>query len=122
MAKAEQNKMVSEVEVQEYQLLYPLLMALQTEMKEFSKKKQDGVLNKLKVTMVNNILKRIRSLLKKEPTSQFITLLDDETLPTNSDVVLILAQCASVMQQFQIRYYRKDTCDIFSRWHTKENP
>jgi len=116
MAKAGPPNGISEAEVQEYELLNPLLSSLLTEMKELSKKKQDGVLNKLKVTMVNNILERIRGLLEKEPTSQFIPLLDDETLPTNSDVVLILAQFQSAMDQYRSRYHRD------YRWHTQENP
>jgi hypothetical protein len=40
-------------DVEEYSLLYPLLDSLLTEIKELSKKKQDGVLNEMKVKMAN---------------------------------------------------------------------
>ncbi len=122
MAKARQSNVISEAEAEEYELLNPLLRSLLTEMKELSKKKQDGVVNKLKVTIVNKILERIRGLLEKEPTSRFIALLDDETLPTNSDVVLILAQFKAAMDQYHSEYYWYDQIDHQERWHTKENP
>lgn len=79
-------------------------------------------LNKLKVTMVNRILAQIKELLEDEPTIQFMDLLDDETLPTNSDAVLILAQFRAAIDQYKERYYRYDSTIYETRWFTKENP
>jgi hypothetical protein len=41
-----------------------------------------------------------------EPTTQFLELLDDEILPTNSDAVLVLAKFQAAMAHFYNKYYR----------------
>lgn len=78
--------------VAKFGMLSPLLSAILDEMREFSKKKQDEVLNKLKVNMINKILIQVKEVLTDEPASVFLELLDDAILPTNSDAVLIIAQ------------------------------
>ena len=90
--------------VDQYELLVPMLRALLAEMKELSKKKQDGVLNKLKVEMINRVLSQVQDLLTDEPTIAFLDLLDDDNLPTNSDAVLIFSQYESAMKQFYDKY------------------
>ena len=72
--------------------------------------------------MINNILERFKDILADEPTIQFLDLLDDETLPSNSDCVLILAQYRSALSQFKSKYYYKDALSYEYEWHTKENP
>jgi hypothetical protein len=108
--------------VAEYQLLKPLFQSFHHEMVELSKKKPDGLLNKLKVSMINKVLIRIKALLSKEPTNEFVNPLDDESLPTNSYAVIILSQFESAMRQFHSKYYRKDRLDKDHRWHTRDNP
>lgn len=122
MVKVKDQAAISENDVRKYEMLNPLLNSMLGEMKELSKKKQDGFLNKLKVSMINKILTQIKILLSTEPTSEFISLLDEDSLPTNSDVVLILSQYQSAMNQYRGKYYRRDTDEATSRWHTKENP
>jgi len=85
----------------EYNLLKPLLHSIYSEMKVMSSRKQDGILNESKVTVINKILSRIKVLLKKEPTNDFLELLDLESLPSNSDAVLILVQFESAIEQFR---------------------
>lgn len=105
-----------------YEIVSHMLDGVYKEVKELSKKKQDNVLNKLKVTMVNRILGQIKELLEDEPTIQFMDLLDDETLPTNSDTVLILTQFRAAMDHYKKRYCRYDDKILETRWFTKENP
>ncbi len=105
--------------VSKFQLLYPMLNSIYTEIKELSKKKQDDTLNKLKVRMINKILKQIKELLDSEPAAEFIDLLDDATLPTNSDAVLTLAQFKTAMGQFSSKYYYYDEAILEDRWYTK---
>lgn len=107
---------------EKFEMLSPMLEAVFIEIQNLSKKKQNDPLNKLKVKMVNKILDEFKEILADEPTIQFLDLLDDQTLPSNSDCVLILAQYRSALSQFKSKYYQ---CDILSseyRWHTKENP
>lgn len=89
--------------VGKYEMLYPLLMTLRTEIKELSKKKPDGTMNKLKVQMVNKILSQAKELLSSEPEVQFLEILDDETLPSYSDSLLITSQYITVMDTFRRR-------------------
>ena len=109
------------VQTEKYELLYPLLKSILFEVKELSKKKQDEPLNKLKVRMVNKILSQIKTdVLNDDPSREFLDRLDDETLPTNSDAVLIIAQYDAAMAQFHAKYHGWDGSD--HRWFTKENP
>ena len=121
MVKKEINPLLpSQAQVEKYEISYPVLAKVLSEVKELSKKKQDAVLNKLKVKMVNRILEEIRTFLANQPTAKFLDLLDDETLPTNSDTVLILAQYQAAMDVFYHEYYVWDGVD--HRWLTKEKP
>lgn len=122
MSKQKDANVIDPGKVQKYDLLSPLLHSLYEEMKELSAKKQDLVLNKVKVTMINRILRQIKDLLDKQPTLEFVDLLDEETLPSNSDAVLVLSQFRSAMRQFHERYHRKDHGETWARWHTTENP
>jgi hypothetical protein len=95
----------SEQDVADYKMLSQQLDSLFEEMKEFSKKKPDEFINKVKVKIINRVLEKIKTILSHEPTLEFLDLLDEDTLPTNSDVVLILGQFNSAIVQFRIKYY-----------------
>lgn len=89
---------------EKYKILNEILLSVFNEMKDFTKKKQDEVLNELKVKKINQLLKDIKDLLSKEPSSHYLDLLDNETLPTNSDAVLILSQYYALMLIFNRKY------------------
>lgn len=112
----------SEEKVEKFQMLSGLLDSIFEEMKEFSKKKPDELLNQLKVTMINKVLKQIKEVLSSEPTSEFLELLDDATLPSNSDAVLIIGQFRSAIGQFRNKFYVYDEDLEEGRWMTQENP
>lgn len=123
MAKKQVNKTLpSDAEIVKYEMLEKLLDASFIEMKEFSKKKPDELLNKFKVTSLNRILGPIKELLKSEPTISFLDLLDEDTIPSYSDSILIIAQFQSAMSQFKRNYYGPTTKYGNHRWFTKENP
>ena len=115
-----QPKLPSNAQVENYEILVPVLDKLFIEIKELSKKKQNEVLNELKVKMINRILREIKTILVGQPTAKYLDLLDDEALPTNSDTVLILAQFQASMEAFHGKYYGFDGID--HRWFTRENP
>jgi hypothetical protein len=110
----------TEQNVTAFDMLHPLVVKLADELRDLSKKKQDGLLNELKVKMVNRLLSQVKEILKSEATSQFLDLLDTETLPSNSDAVLILSQYEGAMSAFKNRYYGWDGAS--QRWFTQENP
>lgn len=98
---------------EQFDMLFPILESVFNEIKELSKKKQDGVLNEIKVKMTNRILSKVKLILKDDPTLEFLDLLDEESLPTNSDAVLIISQFKAAMEQYKAKYFSwlSDTWD-----------
>jgi len=116
MAK-KNEKLPTDAFVEKFEMLSDLLHSVYSEMKEFSKKKPDDVLNKFKVDNINRVLEKVKDLLKDEPTIGFLDLLDEETLPTNSDAILIIGQYTA-----SIKTYRNKCTTQWGNWKTKENP
>ena len=111
----------TEQQVTIYERLVPMLQAAHQEMSELSKKKPDGIVNGLKIRNINRLLVELSKLLVNDPSREFIELLDDETLPQNSDVVLLLSQWQAALTQYARRYYIPGS-DGVSQWITIENP
>ena len=85
-----EEKLPSKADVVKFIMLNNFLESAYSEMKDFSKKSPDSALNDRKVKSLNRILKDIKEILRNEPTASYLDLLDEEMLPTNSDVVLYL--------------------------------
>jgi len=94
-------------EVKMFEILYPMIEGDLEEIRELSKKKQDEPLNKFKVEIINKKLEKAKSILKNEPTIEFLELLDKETLPTNSDAVLQITQFINALNNFRNKFYVK---------------
>ena len=60
--------------------------------------------------------------MKDQPTAMFFDLLEGDSLPTNSDVVIVLSQYLSAMKKYEERYYSVTPGTYTKRWNTKENP
>lgn len=106
MDRFEDNQDTTTVErVTQYNALMPLLEAMVREFRELAKKKPDGALNKRKVDMVNRLLKDVLTIVENEPNRPYLDLLDEDDMPQNSDVVLILSQYEAAMKAFHARYY-----------------
>ena len=86
----------------------PQLFALQTELRELAKKKPDSTLSKAKVGLINKVLADIKEPFKNETGGKYLELLDDEALPQYSDVVLTIAQYATVLKQFRERHTQQN--------------
>ncbi len=112
----------SEKNVDEFKLLSEMLKSQKIEFDLLSKKKADGALNKMKIKMTNRVLEPLKSLLTNEESHNFLDILDEENLPTNSDVVLILSQYEAAISKFTERYFRQDKGSYSKRWFTQENP
>ncbi len=122
MAKNKDINLPTGQEVDKYERLSPLLDSIYEEMKELSKKKPEELLNALKVKMINRILTQVKDFLAKDPNIEFLELLDDATLPSNSDTVLIIGQFRAILNQFKSRFYYYSSGEGTSRWHTQEEP
>ena len=62
-----------------------------------------------------------RSALAVSPSLPFLELLDESTLPQNSDAVLILGQWLAAMAQFKSQHYEYDNSYGDRRWFTAED-
>jgi hypothetical protein len=78
------SSMPTRAQSEQFDMLFPILESVFNEIKELSKKKQDGALNEIKVKMTNRILTKIKAFLNDDPTVEFLDLLDEVALPTNS--------------------------------------
>lgn len=58
-------------QVDSFELVQPMLVSLHRELSELSKKKQDGVLNALKVRHVNRLLDKARVALADDSSLEF---------------------------------------------------
>jgi len=112
------SKKPTQAQVSEFEMLWPILKSLLAETKELSKKKADNALNKLKVGMINKVLVQIKGILSDEPSVRFLELLDNDTLPSNSDATFIMAQYDAAMQQFKDKHYQYDENMYKHRWFT----
>ena len=112
----------SNAEVKQFLMLRELVSGLYDEMKDFAKKSANEALNEFKIKSLNRVLVPLKELLKYQPTAMFLDVLDESSLPTNSDVVIILSQYLTAMQNFEDRYYRLDNSKHKKRWNTKEDP
>lgn len=119
MAKGMKSEdLITQVEVDQFNLLSPLLNGAYSEFQELSKKKPESVLNIYKVKMVNRILEPIKELVKNEPVIHFLDILDVDDLPTNSDVILILNQYQKALRMFKVKYY-EDSVKGTNTWAVK---
>ncbi|HUW10419.1 MAG TPA: hypothetical protein VM537_11875 [Anaerolineae bacterium] len=91
-----------------YEVVMPLLQAMYHEFKDFSKKKPDGAVGKNTILVTNRLLRKCRTVLESEPSLEFLDLLNEDDVPHNSDVILMLSQYVAAMEQFKGSYYGYD--------------
>ncbi len=58
---------------------------------------------------MNRILEPLDDLFKNEPTHNFLDIPNEDDLPSNSDIVLIISQYETAIQEFRDKYYIKDS-------------
>ena len=118
MAKEKKEYQPTKETASQFDMLFPILESVFNELKELSKKRQDGALNDIKIKMTNRILQKVKFILKDDPTIEFLDLLDEVLLPTNSDAVLIIAQFKAAMEQFKNKHYSFNQSVGKSIWYT----
>ena len=102
--------------VEQYSTIRPMLSSAVIEFKEFSKKDPKGIINKRKLSLVNGILQDAMKLLENEPTIKYLSLLDEDDMPSNSDVSLLLGQFVAAMSAFRDRYYQAENIGLGGEW------
>ena len=114
--------------IEDYALLKMMLDAQKNEFSILSKKNSNEVINKMKIKMINRVLSPLKEILKNEESVVFLDVLNEEDLPTNSDVVLIISHYEKALISFKDSYFLLDreNQDKYGRpmprWNTTENP
>jgi len=91
MLRTDSNTEIVIVEEGHLLHLIQLLKVTHVEMKAFSSKKQDGVVNISIVKNINRLIGTARKQLLSEPTIEYLEVLDEYILPSNSYVVIVLS-------------------------------
>ncbi|AKB44463.1 hypothetical protein [Methanosarcina vacuolata] len=78
------------------------LFDMHKEISEMSKKKPDNAINKFKLTYINKIVENANKILGEnfKPFNDF-ELFDEDDLPTNSDITIMLSQYQNAMEKFR---------------------
>jgi hypothetical protein len=105
-------------DVKRFIFLAPMLDSALLEMREFSKKKQDGIVSATKIKILNRLLLQLKDIVKQEESAAYLDMLSEVELPQNSDAVLILGQYRAALDSFRTRNER--TVNYNKTWITKE--
>lgn len=114
--------------IEDYELLEDMLHSQRKEFDLLSKKKVDGQLNPVKIKMANRVLEPLKELFKHEYSHKFLDTLNEDDMPTYSDVVLIISQYETAIDEFRSKYYIEDNYQQngygsgIERWMTEEYP
>lgn len=118
----------TEKNIEDYKLLKDMLHSQKNEFDLLSKKKADGQLNPMKTKMANRVLQPLKELFSHEESHKFLDTLNEDEMPTNSDVVLIISQYETAISEFRSKYHIRDKYQrdkfgsIITRWMTQEYP
>ena len=117
----DQDHAPSQALVNKLTYISPMLDSAMTEMREFSKKKQDGIVSTMKIKVLNRILSDVREIVAGDDTIGYLDPLDEDVLPQNSDAVLVLGQYHAALETFRETHYQNKTNSPgYRQWITKE--
>ena len=93
---------MTEKEVNDFEKIQAQLVSLHAEISALAKKSSNDALNKFKLKFVNQTIGEANTLLgeKNKPFIEFEKF-DDNDLPTNSDVTMILGQYLNCMEKLR---------------------
>lgn len=94
--------MRSKAEIDIFEKLQMQVHNILNQFTDLSKKKPDGPVNKFKLMLVNELLTTANKIIPKDrrPFPDFETFNEDD-LPSNSDVVVILSQYLSCIEKYR---------------------
>lgn len=107
-----------QAQINKFNFLSPMLDSALSEMREFAKKKQDGIVSKTKIKILNRLLTDLKDILRYEDSAAYLDMLSEDDLPQNSDAVLVLGQYRAALDSFEERNHR--SVDYKQTWITKE--
>lgn len=96
-------------DVHQFEKIHVQMQALHDEIGALSKKSPNDALNKFKLKLINGLIQEANSLLKGDykPLVGFETFSEDD-IPTNSDVIMVLAQYLNCLEKLRADNIKKD--------------
>lgn len=130
MAGEKSKRVISEAAVRDFLRSQEQLGSFLIEVGKLSAKKPDGPLNKFKLGFINQVLETVNGILGDEfrPFPQFTVFDVEGSIPSASDVVMMLSQYQSAMARFRsahmvtVRKPEDDALTIMSTttaWNTE---
>jgi hypothetical protein len=103
-------------QISTFQEIEGQLQSFHTELTTLTKKSPNDALNAFKLTLVNAVLKRANSFLGKDrqPFPEF-ALFNEDALPSNSDVLIIVSQYISSFEKVRA----DNSVQEMGRWYWK---
>lgn len=93
--------------VESFEKIQAQLHGLYDEMTVFSKKTPEGTVNKFKLKFINQVLIEANKILdKKNKPFEDFDVFDEDLLPTNSDIVMILSQYINCLEKFRSEHIK----------------
>lgn len=94
---------MNESNINEFEKLKIQIEEIYKEISILSKKSPDSAINKFKLKFVNNLLETSNKLLtgNYKPFNDF-DVFDEDELPTNSDIVMIISQYIECLEKFKL--------------------
>ncbi len=94
--------------VEAFEKLYIQMKVIHSELSLLSKKSPDGAINKFKLNLVNQLLTTANQILTEQykPFDGF-SIFQEDGVPTNSDVVLVVSQYIRSLDRFKVDFTKK---------------
>jgi hypothetical protein len=101
---------MKKADIDTFEKINAQLIALQQELSQLVKKSPDNPINKFKLKIINVLLQNSNTILgeKYKPLLDFIDFNEDD-LPTNSDVAIIIAQYLNCMEKLRADNIQQST-------------
>lgn len=90
-----------------YNLLYSMFRSAYMELRDFTKKAPQETLSPMKIKMLNRILEKIRDFFSEEPAIDFLDLIEEDSLPSTSDTLLLMSQYAGAIENYYKKHYKE---------------
>lgn len=94
--------MISSRDIDKFEAVYPLLVSITKSMTALSSKKPSDLVSEFKVDQINKILKQCNSILEANRPNIEFEEFNNDTLPQNSDVVIMLELYITSMDKFKV--------------------
>lgn len=113
--------LIAEADVSKFLIIYPMIKIIHDEMHILYTTKQDDVLNIFKFRVINKLIISAREILVTEPVLEYLEQLDEQVLPQNSDVIIILCQYIEALDQYKAKNNVYSSQSGSWQWETQEN-